>query len=56
VRSGGKLYRAYVTPESEIIGVLPKAGNQVRMVYEPFRGKYRGYVEEIEVVTGAFVP
>jgi hypothetical protein len=56
VRSGGKLYRAYVTPESEIIGNLPKAGNQIRMIYEPFRGKYRGYVERIEIVTGASVP
>jgi hypothetical protein len=56
VRSGGKLYRAYVTPESEIIGNLPKAGNQIHMIYEPFRGKYRGYVEKIEVITGAFEP
>lgn len=56
VRSGSKLYRAYVTPESKIIGTLPKAGNQVRMIYEPFRGKYRGYVERIEIVTGAFEP
>lgn len=56
VRSGGKLFRAYVTPESEIVGSLPKAGNQIRMIYEPFRGKYRGYVERIEVVTGASVP
>lgn len=50
VRSAGKLYRAYVTPESEIVGALPKAGNQVHMIYEPFRGKYRGYVESIQVV------
>jgi len=56
VKSGGKLYRAYVTPESEIIGTLPKTGNQVHMIYEPFRGKYRGYVESIEVVTSAFEP
>jgi hypothetical protein len=56
VRSGGKLYRAYVTPESEIVGNLPKQGNQVRMIYEPFRGKYRGYVESIEIVTAASVP
>jgi hypothetical protein len=56
VKSGGKLYRAYVTPESEIVGNLPKAGNQVRMIYEPFRGKYRGYVERIEIVTAAFEP
>jgi hypothetical protein len=53
VRSGGKLYRAYVTPESEIIGNLPKAGNQIRMIYEPFRGKYRGYVERIQVLSSA---
>jgi hypothetical protein len=50
VRSGGKLYRAYVTPESEIVGSLPKEGNQIHMIYEPFRGKYRGYVESIQVI------
>jgi hypothetical protein len=50
VRSGSNLYRAYVTPESEIIGSLPKTGNQIRMIYEPFRGKYRGYVESIQIL------
>jgi hypothetical protein len=56
VRSGGKLFRAYVTPESEIVGSLPKEGNQVRMIYEPFRGKYRGYVERIQVIANVSEP
>ena len=56
VRSDDKLYRAYVTPESEIVGSLPKEGNQVRMIYEPFRGKYRGYVERIQVIPNASEP
>jgi hypothetical protein len=50
VKSGANLYRAYVTPESEIVGPLPSVGTEVRMIYEPFRGKYRGYVESIQII------
>jgi hypothetical protein len=50
VRSNGKLYRAYVTPETEVVGTLPREGDTIRMIYEPFRSKYRGYVEEIRIL------
>jgi hypothetical protein len=50
VKSGGKLYKAYITPETEVIGSLPKAGDRIHMEYYPLRKRYRGYAESIRVL------
>jgi hypothetical protein len=49
VKSNGKTYRAYLTKYSEIIGPLPKNGDRVIMGFEPFRKRYRGYIESIQI-------
>ena len=50
VKSDGKLYRAYITPETEVIGPMPKAGDRIHMEYYPLRKRYRGYAESIRVI------
>ena len=48
-----RTYRAYVTPETEFEGRRPELGDTVWMLFEPFRNRFRGYIEEIEVVDSA---
>ena len=50
VKSEGKLYRAYITPETEVIGAMPRTGDRIHMEYYPLRKRYRGYAESIRVL------
>ena len=50
VSSGGKTYRAYVTSETEFLGRKPQTGDWARMDFEPFRTRFRGYIEEVTVI------
>jgi hypothetical protein len=50
VKSDGKLYKAYITPETKVIGSMPQAGDRIHMEYYPLRKRYRGYAESIRVI------
>lgn len=50
VLSGGKTYRAYVTSETEFLGRKPQTRDWARIDFEPFRTRFRGYIEKATVI------
>jgi hypothetical protein len=48
--SNGKLWKAYVTPETEFIGPRPRLGDSIEMEFEPGKSPTRGYIETIRIL------
>lgn len=53
VTANGKVWKVYVTPETEFIGRKPQEGDFVEMLLEPGRNPFRGYLEYIKVLPGS---
>jgi hypothetical protein len=45
----GKLFRAYITPETEFIGRRPRVSDFVEVHFEAGKSRVRGYIESIQV-------